>query len=253
MTVYALVALLIAAPASLKVMAEPVGKSVAESLARLFDKNGKSTTTVESVVDRDSGYGPLLKGRVGVLQISGELEENDRTAYGITAVHYADLPVAIVTHAGVGKRDLTQQQVCDAFSGRVKNWKQLGGPELPIAVQARTDSLTLRALRARMPCFAELEFANEANFNAKDDDMRSSVEKEPGALGFVTYPEALTHRLMVASLDGQTPLQRSYPVIIPLALVLPGEPSALAKQFVALVKDRNTATALTEAGVRPAL
>lgn len=251
--VHMLMALLFAAPASLKIVAEPVGKNIVESLGRLFDKNGKSTTTVESIVDRDSGYGPLLKGKVGVLQIAGELEENDRTAYGITALHYADLPVVIAMHASVGKRELTSQQVCDAFSGKITNWKQVGGPDLPIAVQARTDSLTLRALRTHIPCFASLEFTNDANFNAKDDDMRSSVDKEPGALGFVTYPEALTHRLNVAMLDGHPPTQRGYKVVIPLALVLPSEPSALGKQFVALVKERSTATTLTEAGVRPAL
>lgn len=238
-----------AAPVQLKIGSEPGGKAAAEWLARKFDRNGKSETKVEAMADRDAGYGPLMKGKLQALHLVGELEDNDRSAYGITAVRYARMPVAIVVHASVGKLELTSAQVCELFSGARKNWMEVSGPNLPVAVQGRVDSLSLQALKKHVPCFANLEFGPETNFNTSDSDMLDSLKKEAGAIGFAALPDVLTHRLTAVLVDGESPTSRSYKPAIPLVLVLPPEPTITAKQLVAMSKEKSVLAELADIGL----
>src|SRR5207249_4198082 len=67
-------------------------------------------------------------GRVSRLPNAAEVAKYGEFKY----LEFARVPVAFVVSRETGVRDLSQQQICDIFSGRVTNWKEVGGHDLLI-------------------------------------------------------------------------------------------------------------------------
>ncbi|MGC4116913.1 MAG: substrate-binding domain-containing protein [Myxococcales bacterium] len=93
--------------------------------------------------------------------------------------------LAIAVHPGNPVTNLTRQQLDEIFSGEVLNWKQVGGPDLPIVPYVREKSS--RSSRS----FNELVLGGDEPFSgakavASSKEMLEHVAKEPGAIGFIT-------------------------------------------------------------------
>src|SRR5947209_11819917 len=97
--------------------------------------------TVPNSIGSDGGVRVVRKeassiGRVSRLPNAAEVAKYGEFKY----LEFARVPVAFVVSADAGVSDLTEQQICDIFAGRVTRWKEVGGSDLPIAVQDRPDS-----------------------------------------------------------------------------------------------------------------
>jgi len=75
---------------------------------------------------RDVGEGISSVGRVGRL-----LKDEERRQ-GFVHISLGRDPVVIVGGAGVTVRSLSAAQLVDIYSGRITNWRELGGKAAPI-------------------------------------------------------------------------------------------------------------------------
>jgi len=100
-----------------------------------------------------------------------------------------------VASADAGVTDLSEQQICDIWSGRVTRWKEVGGSELPIAVRDRPEhGSNKQAIRENFACFADLKVASRVIGDEKNSDLIKSMKELSGAIGFMPLSEAkLTH------------------------------------------------------------
>ena len=70
---------------------------------------------------------------------SPEFEE--LAAYGeFKYTEFARVPVAFVVSPQAGVKNLSEAQICAIYKGMLTNWKEAGGHDLPIRVQARPDA-----------------------------------------------------------------------------------------------------------------
>ena len=139
--------------------------------------------------------------------------------------------VFVVTpRAGVG--NLSEQQVCDVFSGRVTNWKDVGGQDLPIEVQGRPNGSNLQVIREKLGCFAKLEITPRAHFNLSNSDLVASMRTFPGAVGFMPLSEATLHGYQVVTIDNVAPTAPGYPLAISLGFVHKDELSGAIQAFL---------------------
>ena len=71
---------------------------------------------------------------------SAELE--DAKSKGVTPFTYqvALDGIAVIVHPESKVDNLTIQQVSDIFSGKIKNWKSVGGADMPITLYGRENS-----------------------------------------------------------------------------------------------------------------
>lgn len=93
--------------------------------------------------------------------------------------------LAIVVHPDNPRDSLTTVQLAALFAGEIRNWRELGGPDLPVRLHARDDR------SGTYDTFNELVLARQGKTLWRDarryesnDDLSRAVTLDPGAIGF---------------------------------------------------------------------
>lgn len=155
-----------------------------------------------------------------------------------------DHKVCIITMAPIVNEknkvaDLTQQQMIDIFSGKVTNWKEVGGADLPIMLITRPSSSGTRALFTK---FA-LKGTEETTGSMETDnsgELLQSVKQNEGAIGYVALSYLVGDQgkgVKAVKLDGVEPnLENTYSGKYPVwgyeHVYTKGEATTPAKEFL---------------------
>ena len=95
--------------------------------------------------------------------------------------------LVVITHPNNPVQQITVAQLADIYAGRVTNWSQPGGPDLPITVVDRPESSGTRSV------FQDVVFGDKvaplpnAVVAPDNNEAAATVNQEPGAIGFVGY------------------------------------------------------------------
>ncbi|WP_040868377.1 PstS family phosphate ABC transporter substrate-binding protein [Nocardia exalbida] len=137
----------------------------------------------------------------------------------------------MVVHPGVGVRDLTVAQIRDLYRGGIGNWREVGGPDLPVVLVNRTpgsgsrNTFERRLLDGTQPdrphvsCTALKGTVTTAPAHCEVQvtaDMRKAVAEIPGAIGYTEFSEAVDAGLPTLVIDGvgagrDAAVRRAYP------------------------------------------
>ena len=146
---------------------------------------------------------PPSSGSGGGIRLVGTGENNvgrvarpiktEEMKYNLSYLVFAMDPVIFVSGKGVGVNNLTQSRLVDIFSGRIRNWKEVGGKDAPIRVLVREpgDS-SLNAIIDSMPDFAKIVFDDNAKILYHDHEMVETLNKYRMSIGWVTLSTANT-------------------------------------------------------------
>lgn len=148
--------------------------------------------------------------------------------FAIDAYHIADVAAVVAVHSNVGLRNITSQQFCDIYSGKITNWKEIGGHNAPITPFTRPDSdSTKEAFRKGIPCFSNLQETAAALTMYNSPAMLAALQVTPDSIGIIDVialeeAQGKTHQLKLdgraASAEelasGRWPLVKSYNLII---------------------------------------
>jgi len=185
------------------------------------------------------GLADLRKGLVDMAMVSREMtpEESDLQAHviaydGIALVVTADNPLS----------SLSDDQVRAIFTGEIRNWSDLGGPDLPVVVVAkgegRATSEVFNAYLGLTPDQIRGDLVA-----AENAQMIKTVSVTPGSIGYVSIGAALTDIQFGVPIKllplGDVPATAeevangTYRAVRPLNLVTLGELSADVKDLIA--------------------
>jgi phosphate transport system substrate-binding protein len=97
--------------------------------------------------------------------------------------------LVVITHPENPVREITMTQLSDVFAGRVTNWRDLGGADMPIGVinrqaESGTRSVFYNAIFGDAP--PDVRLANEVIANDNKNAVRL-VTEDPAAISFVGY------------------------------------------------------------------
>ncbi|MDD7465910.1 MAG: phosphate ABC transporter substrate-binding protein [Actinomycetaceae bacterium] len=147
--------------------------------------------------------------------------------------------MAPVVNAQLGITNLTTDQLISIFTGKAKNWNEVGGPDLPIVLITRPTSSGTRATFRKYA----LAGAEEANNQSQETDdsgtLIQKVQDNKGAVGYValSYSSA-SDGVAAVSIDGVAPTVEnayngSYHVWTYEHMYTNGEPQDPTKAFLA--------------------
>lgn len=211
-------------------------------------------TGVRVKVER-SGGGKGLKamfaGQADVAGLARALspEERDRRPY-VAIIGYDALGVWVNEQNGV--RDLTRAQLKDLFTGKITNWKQLGGKDRPVV--ACTEHLLSE--RATLEAFRTLALDGAAFGPVREledpADCLQLVAKEPGGVTPATTAYAIAG-VRPVTIDGVAPdaqhiRSSSYLLTRPLLLVTREVPAGDLKAFVDFMVSPDGQALVAQAG-----
>ncbi len=228
---------------------------VAAEAADILRREQGMEIQVDTLGGSSGGIAAVGDGRVEIGMASRPLGEADRRRYPSSDLHPVTIgfdAVALVVSRDVwdgGVRSISRQQMRQVYEGRIRNWKQLGGPDRRIAFfnkepgrgtwEVFADWLYGGAAAAPLASFPEVG-ANE--------EARSKVGSTRGALSQLSASWADGERvfaLAIRQASGEviapTPANVAggrYPMRRPLLLVTRGAPSSESKAFVDFVLSR---------------
>jgi phosphate transport system substrate-binding protein len=176
---------------------------------------------VPNSIGSDGGVRVVGTGEAPIGRVARRPTAEEQSKYGaFQYTEFARVPVAFVVSAQAGVRNLSEQQICDLYSGRITNWKAVGGKDLPVDVQARPeDGSNMRTIRQNMACFTNLEITPRAYANLRNADLVASMQTFAGAIGFMPLSEAEQHGFSIVTLDGVAPSVPQYKLGIGLGFV----------------------------------
>ncbi|MCX7979888.1 MAG: PstS family phosphate ABC transporter substrate-binding protein [Bacteroidia bacterium] len=183
----------------------PLSQAFAEAYMMYY------TAPLISVTGGGSGVGiaALLNGDTDIAMSSRPLKLSERLRFqekGRTLIEdtVAWDVLALCVHPSNPIERLTRSQIADIYTGKIRNWKELGGPDLPILPYSRESSSgTFEFFREHV--LRGKDFASDVRFIPATGMMVQSVSQTPGAIGYigVAYVRPGVKVLAVAQ-DGDT-------------------------------------------------
>jgi phosphate transport system substrate-binding protein len=163
--------------------------------------------------------------------------------------------IAIVAHPDVPVSDLTVEQVRDIFSGKITNWKDLGGDDQNIIVVSREEGSGTRAAFEEMVMGEDALIAASAILQASNGAIRTTVSTTPYSIAYLSFGY-LDDTVKSISIDGVAPTEPnaadgSYPIVRPLNMLTNGEPAGMVKAFLDFILSEAGQKLVVEDGYIP--
>ncbi|ATD81730.1 MULTISPECIES: phosphate ABC transporter substrate-binding protein [Desulfovibrio] len=190
-----------------------------------------------TVAGGGSGVGVQKVGE-GIVQIGNTgraLKPAEVEKYGLMTFPFAIDGVAVAVNPANRVTGLTKAQIKDVFSGKIANWKEVGGADAPISLYVREDGSGTRETFEERALDKGVA-ASKANVVSSNGAMKTAVSQDPNAIGYVGIGH-LDNSIKGISIDGATPSQENaasgeYKVTRLLYMNTKGEPQGLTKAFV---------------------
>ena len=223
----------------------PVGQKESEE----YMKSDSSVSI--SVVGGGSGVGiaALLDGTTDIAMASRDLKTEEKLKFSEkkvdvveTIIGYDALSVIVNPENGVSR--LTREQLSDIFTGKVTNWKEVGGANEKIVVYSRESSSgTYEFFKEHV--MDKKNYASSVLSLPSTGAIVQSVSQTKGAIGYVglAYMDKSVKALEVSYDQGKTYVapsmatakDKSYPVSRPLYFFYDKSHEETVKGFVAYV------------------
>lgn len=194
------------------------GSSALQPLAKQAADDYMKAHSGVSITVSGGGSGTGLKqvseGSVDIGNSDVEASEKlDKTAASKLKDHKVALvTVAPVVNSKLGVKNLTTEQLIGIFTGKITNWKEVGGPNLKIMLVTRPDSSGTRALFKQYAMNGKDEASKSALETDDSGTLMETVEKNKGAIGYVALSYLTdTKKAVAVSIDGVEPtLKNTY-------------------------------------------
>jgi phosphate transport system substrate-binding protein len=114
----------------------------------------------------------------------------------------------VINQKVTGVTNLTTQQIKDIYTGKTTNWKEVGGPDLPIVVVSRPSSSGTRATFKKYVLGGAVEKPAQANALTSDSTslVLQDVGSTSGAIGYAALGDASkVSNVTILKIDGVAP------------------------------------------------
>jgi len=220
---------------------------LAEAEAEAF--NAQNTDCQVTITGGGTGAGITAagEGRANIAMASREVKDSERNKYNKNnfqqfKIGYDGVVVAVskqIHEAGV--KELTTAQVKKIYAGEIKNWKDVGGPDMEIYAIAREQgSGTRDTFNEIVMGKADAETPGVSTVAMGSAEVKTAITGSDKAIGYLGYSYANSDDLGALIIDGVKPdirniVSGSYKFQRQLYFYTFGEPTPCAQKFIDFV------------------
>jgi len=203
------------------------GMNILRSLSAAFGESNPSVTFgVPDSIGSGGGIKAVGKGSYKIGRVARPIKDKEKH-YGLEYQPIAKVPVVFYVNKSVKVKNLSAEQVVGVYSGRITNWKEVGGEDAPVRVVRREDGdSSLGVLQKTFPGFKDLVMTNQAKTATSTPESFGAVETNEGAIGFGPYSGAVAADVNILTVDGMAPTDPAYPSVTTIALIFKPESRA---------------------------
>ena len=191
-----------------------VGSSALQPLIEQAGNDYHLAHMSSNIVVQGGGSGTgLSQVQAGAVEV-GTSDVYAETQKGIDAKQLEDFPVAVVgivpiANKGVGVKNLSPKQLSDIFTGKITNWRQVGGKNQSIIVINRSRGSGTRST------FEDLILKGKDAVNSQEQDSNGTVKKivnsTPGTISYISFPYANDQNIQKISINHVQPENKNIP------------------------------------------
>ncbi len=179
---------------------------------------------------------------IGMASRALKAEENDLKSFTIALDG-----VGLILHKDNPVKTLTDQQVIDIYTGKITNWKQVGGKDVRITVVNKAEGRSTLELFLHYYKLKNSDIKPQVVIGDNQQGIKT-VAGNPGAIGYVSIGTAAFDAgngvpIKLLPLNGiaasvENVRNGSFPLSRPLNLVTKTAPQGLAKRFIDFARSK---------------
>jgi phosphate transport system substrate-binding protein len=234
---------------------DTIGGKLGQDFARDFSARHPEVEVKWEALGSGTAFVGLLDGSAQLGAASRGVKENELAEARKLGVELREFVIgydgiAVIVHPGNPVAELSIAQLSDLFIGKVRNWREVGGPDLAVHLISRpsysgTFSFFRDKVLRRGNDKGPEDYAASAEFIEENGTILDKVAREPGAISYVGigWVTPAVKTLGVAAKPGQPAVKASvatvrtgtYPIYRPLLMYSRGEPHGTAREMLAFI------------------
>lgn len=176
-------------------------EKLANAVAESFMAAHPDVTVTAEFTGSSAGIESLVGGSVDIGNSSRSLKDSEKESGAVENIVAID-GIAVVTDPASTITGLTKQQLTDIYTGKIKNWSEVGGSDGVIIVVGReAGSGTRGAFEELLGIEDSCAYANELDSTGA---VIAKVASTPGAIGYVSL-DVVDDTVKALSLDEVEP------------------------------------------------
>lgn len=200
------------------------------------------------------GIKQVGEGLIDIGNSGRKPSDKEISTYGLNIYKWAIDGVAVVVNPANMVAALNKKQLIDIFSGKITNWKSVGGKDQAINLYTRDESSGTREVFWKK-AINKGEISLSANFVVSNGAMKTAVADDPNAIGYMSAG-FVDKGLKAIELDGIKPDSEAirngtYTVARGLFSNTRGEATGLAKLFIEFLLSDEGQAIVKEKGFIP--
>ena len=207
------------------------------ALMEAFMEEYPNVTVTTEYTGSGAGIESVTSGAVDIGNASRALSDKEKSA-GIEENIVAIDGIAMITDKNNKVTNVTKQQLTDIYTGKITNWKEVGGADEAIVLITRPESSGTRATFKKYALDGASEASNKSMETDDSGVLLQNVKTTKGAIGYVAL-SYLTKDAGVdtVSLDGVAPTLENtysgkYPVWTYEHMYTKGTPNETTQKFL---------------------
>nr|WP_304955921.1 phosphate ABC transporter substrate-binding protein [uncultured Acetatifactor sp.] len=222
-------------PGSLDLAGSSSMEKLTDALAEGFMEQYPDVAVTVQFTGSSAGIEAVVNGSADIGNISRNLSEEE-TDRGARAYVVALDGIAVCVDSANPVTEITERQLRDIFTGKIRNWAELGGGDVPIVPIGReAGSGTRETFEGLLGISGRCTYGNEMDSTGA---VMARITSTPGAIGYVSFDAVSIaaekdkrNNVHALSLDGVEPTienvkEGNYLLSRPFLMVTHGELSA---------------------------
>lgn len=180
-------------------------QKLCEAMIESFEQVYPDITVTAEYTGSGAGLEALAGGKTDIGNASRSLKDGEKQSGAVENIVAID-GIAVITHKDNTVSDLTAQQLTDIYTGKITNWKDLGGADEAIVVLGReAGSGTRGAFEELLKIEDQCAYAQELDSTG---GVLAKVAATPGSIGYVSL-DVVDDTVKALSLDGVAPTEEN--------------------------------------------
>lgn len=193
-----------------------------EIVAEDFEGKNEGVSIEIQQLGSSAGIKNAIDGTSQIGMASRDLKEEEKSA-GLTETEIAIDAISIITNKNNEVKDITVEQIKSIYTGKITNWKEVGGKDAPIVVVSREDGSGTKGAFEEIVGFEAAELTKDAQIGDGSGNIKSIVEGNENAIGYISsaYVDEAVTQLTVEGeeLTIDNVKTKKYPIARPFILV----------------------------------
>lgn len=170
-----------------------------EKEAEAYKKDNSNVNIEIQQIGSSAGIKNTISGVSEIGMASRELKDEEKDEVSETIIAFDG--IGLIIHPNNTATNLTMDQVKSIYTGKITNWKEVGGKDAPIVVVSRDESSGTRSAFQELVDFTSEELEKSATIADGNGSVKTTVATNENAIGYISF-EGFDNSVKALKVDG---------------------------------------------------